>query len=228
MRDGLLMDIARRVVGVEDYELDESTLRSALNIGEKFRYDAAHGELVAATAESIFDTIQRLHGLNHRHRLLLKLAGILHEIGVHVNARAHHKHSLYLIENSEIFGLSRQELSMVANIARYHRRTTPKSSHIDFISLPREQRMVVSKLAAILRIADALDHGHSQHIQSPELELHADELVIYMSNVNDITLEQRAVSAKSDLFSEIYGLKIRVEQAGVEMDRLSQVGSAFF
>ena len=228
MRDGLLLDISRRVVGAEDQELGDSTIRSALNIGEKFRYDAAHGELVAANAEAIFEAIQRLHGLSNRHRLLLKLAGILHEIGTHVNARGHHKHSLYLIENSEIFGLSRQEQSMVANIARYHRRTAPKSSHIDYISLPREQRMVVSKLAAILRIADALDHGHSQHIQQPKLELRADELVIYMTNIGDITLEQRAVSAKSDLFGEIYGLKVRVAQAGVEMARLSKIGSAFF
>ena len=76
---------------------------------------------------------------------------------------AHHKHSYYLIANSEIFGLNRDEIEMVAQIARYHRRSGPKPSHLEYMSLPRESRVVVNKLAAILRVADALARGRGRN-----------------------------------------------------------------
>ena len=91
---------------------------------------------------------------------LLHVAALLHEIGGYVSNRSHHKHSYYLIANSEIFGLNREETVLAALVARYHRRSGPKSSHAEYMSLPRESRVLVNKLAAILRVADALARGH--------------------------------------------------------------------
>ena len=85
---------------------------------------------------------------------------LLHEVGGFVSSRAHHKHSEYLIANSEIFGLNRGEIDLVAQIARYHRRSVPQASHPVYMALPRESRVVVNKLAAMLRVADALIRGH--------------------------------------------------------------------
>ncbi len=136
-----------------------------------------------------------------------------HEVGGYVSSRAHHKHSYYLILNSEIFGLSRNELQTVAHICRYHRRSCPKPSHTEFVSLPRETRMVISKLAALLRVADALDRGHAQLVCEFRVERHEEEVLLLVPGAADLTLERRALAAKSDLFEELYGLRIRLEEA---------------
>lgn len=226
MRDGLLLDLARRASGEEDPELAESAVRSARTIGEKYRYDARHAEHVAALALRLFDELQREHGLSPRHRLLLRVAATLHEIGGFVSNRAHHRHSFYLISNSEVFGLSREEVLVAAHVARYHRRATPGPSHLEYLALPREDRIAVSKLAAILRVADCLDRGHAQQVADFKLERGQGELAIYVRGVSDLTLERRAIAEKGDLFEDTYGLRVRLEEdtsAAAEPRRASPV-----
>ncbi len=213
MRDGLLLDAAQALTGREDEALAAGILQSARSIAEKYGCDAAHADHVAELATVLFDALRSQHGLGPRPRLLLRLAAVLHECGGYVSSRAHHKHSLYLIANSEIFGLRREEQLVVAHVARYHRRGCPKPSHVEYMSLPRETRMVVSKLAALLRVADALDHGHAQQLRDIQVEKAGDELVIYVPHVADLALERRSLAAKADLFQEIYGARVRLEPA---------------
>jgi exopolyphosphatase/guanosine-5'-triphosphate,3'-diphosphate pyrophosphatase len=212
MRDGLLLDLARKVTGHEDRELVAGVLESARAIGEKYHYDVAHAAHVADLAGRLFDALSAAHGLGWRERLLLRAAGLLHEVGGFVSGRAHHKHSYYLIANAEVFGLTREEQEVVALVARYHRRGTPSPTHPEYVALPRRSRMVVNKLAAILRVADALDRGHGQQVRDFHVERTANELVIQVHNVPDLTLERRAMPAKADLFEEIYGLTVRLEE----------------
>ena len=129
MRDGLLLELAREVTGKEDEVLLKGVIQSATSIAEKYRVDLNHAETVADLAVELFDLYQPDHGLGSRPRLLLRVAALLHEVGGFVSSRAHHKHSEYLIVNSELFGLNRAETSIVAEIARYHRRSPPKASH---------------------------------------------------------------------------------------------------
>ncbi len=215
MRDGLLQDLARSVTGREDAALWEGVLGSALAVAEKYRVDQNHGQMVSDLAVSLFDQLQAEHGLAPRHRLLLRVAGLVHEVGGYVSSRSHHKHSYYLIANSEIFGLTREETLTVALLARYHRRSPPKPSHVEYMTMPRDVRMVINKLAALLRLADALDRGHSQQVQQVRCERRENELVIFTPGVTDLTLERRAAIAKADLFEEIYGLKVRLEEEPV-------------
>ncbi len=121
MRDGLLLELAREVTGQEDEALLAGVIHSATAIAEKYRVDLNHARSVAETAVRLFDFLQADHGLGARYRLLVRVAGLLHEVGQFVSNRAHHKHSEYLISNSEIFGLNRGEIALVAQIARYHR-----------------------------------------------------------------------------------------------------------
>ena len=213
MRDGVLLDMARGAAGAEDEDLAEGVVQSARAIGEKYRYDAAHAEHVAEVAVRLFDELQPEHGLNRRHRLLLRVAAVLHEVGAYVSGRAHHKHSYYLISNAEVFGLTGEELEVVAQVARYHRRGSPRPTHIPYISLPREKRMVVSKLSAVLRVADALDRGHAQQVQSFHVERRQGELVVHIHGAADLALERRAMARKSDLFEDLYGMRVRLEEA---------------
>jgi exopolyphosphatase/guanosine-5'-triphosphate,3'-diphosphate pyrophosphatase len=212
MREGLLLDMPRYVTGEQDPALTDGMILSARTLGEKYQYDAAHSEQVTRLAQQLFDELADEHGLGPRHRLLLTLAAILHDIGSYVSSRAHHKHSQYLVANSEIFGLQRDDLNIVSQVARYHRRSEPKSSHPDYMALPRTQRMVVNKLAAILRVADALDRGHMQQVREFTTERQGADLVIYVRGAIDLTLERRSIADKCGMFEDIFGMRVRVEE----------------
>jgi exopolyphosphatase/guanosine-5'-triphosphate,3'-diphosphate pyrophosphatase len=215
MRDGLLLDITQSLRAEEAETIRNSIIHSAKGIGVKYHYDAEHAQHVAELAVRVFDVLAGEHRLSSHERLLLQVAALLHEIGMYVAGSSHHKHSYYLIANSEVFGLRRAEMLTVALVARYHRRSPPKRTHPDYMGLPREKRMVVSKLAAILRVADALDRGHAQQVREVRFELTPAELIIYVSGLSDLTLERRALAAKADLFGDVYGLRVRLEEADV-------------
>ncbi|MFW5839268.1 MAG: HD domain-containing protein [Planctomycetota bacterium] len=213
MRDGLLREMALAVTGQEDEALARNIIHSAEAIGDKYRYDQEHANCVADLAVQLFDDLRGEHGLGSRHRLLLRVSALLHEVGNFVSGRAHHKHSYYLVSNAEVFGLRGEEIQIVALVTRYHRRSVPKPSHVEYISLTREKRVVVSKLAAILRVADALDRGHAQHIRDFTVEKDADEMRIFVHGATDLTLERRAMARKADLFEDLFGMQIRLIEA---------------
>ena len=215
MRDGLLLDMTQSLKAEEAATIRNSIIQSAKGIGEKYHYDARHSQHVADLAVRIFDVMHNEHRLSDHERLLLYVAGLLHEVGMYVASSSHHKHSYYLIANSEVFGLRRADLMVVALAARYHRRSPPKRTHPEYMVLPREKRMIVSKLSAILRVADALDRGHAQQIRDVRFELLPNELIIYVSGLPDLMLERRALAAKADLFGDVYGQRVRLEEADV-------------
>jgi exopolyphosphatase/guanosine-5'-triphosphate,3'-diphosphate pyrophosphatase len=101
----------------------------------------------------------------------------------------------------------------VALLARYHRRYNPEPNHPHFADLTREERMIVFKLAALLRLADALDRSHSQRIKSIQLRPDGGRLSILTSGIEDTTIEQIAINSKCDIFREIYGYDIFLTQA---------------
>jgi len=212
MRDGLLLELAQQVTGQEDETLPAAVIHSAMTIGEKYRIETPHAENVATLSIRLFDELQADHGLSARFRLLLRVAALLHETGQFVSSRAHHKHSYYLVSNSEIFGLTRNETEMVAQISRYHRRAAPRPSHPQYMALPREMRVVVTKLAALLRVADALVRGQVRRVSDIHFERQGDELIIYVPGGTDLLLQQRALDVKGELFEDVYGMKIRLEE----------------
>ena len=165
-------------------------------MAEKYHVDLAHAQTVADVALRLFDELRPDHGLGPRHRLLLHVAGLLHEVGGFVSNRSHHKHSYYLIANSEIFGLNRDEIVLAAHVARYHRRSGPKPSHPEYMALPREARVTVNKLAAMLRVADALARGHVRSAAELRFERQGDDLIVCVPGVADLLLEERAIAGQ--------------------------------
>lgn len=224
MRHGLVQDLTRIVTGQEDESLYRNVLHSAEAVAEKYKVNLRHARHVAKLAVQLYDELQAEHGLDSRHRLLLQVAALLHETGGFVSSRAHHKHSYYLISNSEIFGLTREEIEMVAQVARYHRRSGPKQAHFPFQRMPRDKRIAITKLAAILRVADALDRAHHQQIKSLHVEREGDELILYIPGVSDLTLERRALAGKGDLFTDIFCLQLRLEETRLPMRAPERAG----
>jgi exopolyphosphatase/guanosine-5'-triphosphate,3'-diphosphate pyrophosphatase len=210
MREELLLDLARRITGQENKTFTHSVIHSATAIAEKYKVDIEHSRRVREIAIKLFNTLQQEHGLKFRHRILLEAAALLHEVGTFISPRGFHKHSHYLIMNSEIFGLTQREVEIVANIARYHRRAQPKTSHIEYMSLPRENRIIVNKLAALLRMAEALEAGHNTNPETIQCKLDEDNLIISIPGVRDLSLKRKTFNTESNMFEDIYGLNAKL------------------
>jgi exopolyphosphatase / guanosine-5'-triphosphate,3'-diphosphate pyrophosphatase len=115
---------------------------------------------------------------------------------------------MYLIQNSELFGLSRVDVKLIALTARYHRKTSPKPVHTPFTALDRDQRIAVVKMAAILRVADALDASHSQRLHELHFTREGNRLIISIPQVDDLSLEQLALKQTAGLFEETFGVPV--------------------
>ncbi|MGD9125944.1 MAG: Ppx/GppA phosphatase family protein [Planctomycetia bacterium] len=213
MRDGLLLELAREVTGREDKKLQQSIISSALSIAQKYHADMGHANSVSELSVMLFDELQTDHGLGNRMRLLLRVAGILHEIGGFISDRAHHKHGYYLVNHSDVFGLTRDELRIVAHVVRYHRRGVPKQSHSDYIVLPRTTRVTINKLAAILRVADAVLRSRNHSPKDFRFDRHGDELLVLVRGASGMVFEQRALKEKGNLFEDIFGMTVHLEEA---------------
>lgn len=206
LRDGLINEFALH--GRWSAEFNSQIVRSARLLGRKFDFDEDHAVNVAELSKNLFTAMQDEHELESRYELLLYIAALLHEIGQFVGTAAYHKHSMYLIENSELFGLSKNDLLIVALVARYHRRSSPKPDHEGFATLDRERRIAVSKMAAILRVADALENSHSGRVKDIQCHRERNRLVITAIGVDDLSLEQLALQQKGPLFEEIFGMEV--------------------
>ena len=135
----------------------------------------------------------------------------MHEVGSFISPRSHHKHSEYVILNSEIFGLDRLDITLVALIARYHRHSCPRPDHHHYADLSTDDRIRVCKLAAILRVADALERTHHQRVEEIEVRTIKDKLHLRLRGISDATVEQLAMESKADLFTQTFGLQVVVE-----------------
>lgn len=208
MRRGLLMSMADTSIAITRFA--EQLMHSAVTLGRKYHFDEKHGLHVADLSVALFRALQSEHGLGPHGEILLRASAILHDIGAFVSYSGHHKHSLYLILNSELFGLTRKDNTLVALIARYHRRSEPRMTHLEYAALDRDSRLVVSKLAAILRVADALDRSHLQHVRNITCTRDTQRFIITVPDVEDMTLERLALKEKARLFESVFGLPVAV------------------
>jgi exopolyphosphatase/guanosine-5'-triphosphate,3'-diphosphate pyrophosphatase len=211
LKEGVLVDLARSHFVPEDFPAEAASLNDAcLRLGRRFHFDEAHGALVARLAVKLFDDLAARHRLGPRDRILLHAAALLHDVGDFVRYEGHHKHSYYLIANSDLMGVTPPERAIVANVARYHRKSTPQLDHDNFRALSREDRAKVKAMAAILRVADALDREHRAKVSDLSGRLEGDVFVLEVSGAPDRQLEEWTVRAKAGLLKEALGLDVRL------------------
>ncbi|MDR1909535.1 MAG: HD domain-containing protein [Spirochaetaceae bacterium] len=208
IREGLIIDMAQGV----DPELEEDffsqIIASAVNLGRKYRFDEAHNLHVAMLCMALFDALAKEHGMNRRERMMLEAAASIHDIGSFIKGSGHHRHGQYIVVNSEIFGLHREELEIIGNVIRYHRGSPPSESDINYIALDREDRILVLKMASLLRLADALDRGHTQHIQSIRVERRNKTILIHTEGNLDLSSERLGLAEKADVFQDVFGYTV--------------------
>jgi len=208
IREGYLIDLALGVDSEQQEEFYSQIIASAVNLGRKFHFDEAHARQVASLSMTLFDALTKEHGMNRRQRMMLETAAILHDIGSFIKTSGHNKHGQYIVSNSEIFGLPRDELDIIANVIHYHRGRMPTKADIEYISLQSEERIIVLKMASILRVADALDRGHSHHLKELTVERREETVALHAQGAYDISQELIALEEKADYFQAVFGYKV--------------------
>lgn len=233
LREGMVVYFIR-----ENYERLEVTSpyadvrhRCVYEIGHRFGWDETHVQHVTAIALQLFDVCRPLHGLGRHERELLEFASLLHDIGYYISRSSHHKHSLYLIKQADWTGFHPYEVDVMANVARYHRRSTPKDRHSAYRRLSEENKRLVNELGSFLRLANGLDRSHYQNVERLTATLDENELRIHIQTKGDPQLEVWGGYRASDLFKQTFDRKVRIKAevlsppaiespSGVEADQL--------
>jgi exopolyphosphatase/guanosine-5'-triphosphate,3'-diphosphate pyrophosphatase len=187
--------------------------RGVYELAFRFAWDEAHSRHVAALALQLFDACQPLHGLGDWERELLEYAALLHDIGYHISRRKHHKHTLYLIMQADWHGFQPEEVAILANVARYHRRSMPKKKHEDYTSLSKDHQRLVDQLASFLRLAEGLDRSHYQNVAQLHAELDDEHLRLIIQTKGDPQMELWGARHAADLFEHTYDRRVLVSAA---------------
>lgn len=212
LKEGILVELVNKHFRVWDYTIDEHAMaRAAVHLGRRYHFDEPHATQVDRLACALFDALAPLHELGPLDRQLLRMAALLHDIGDFISSDAHHKHTQYIIESSDLMGLSQEQRPIVAAVARYHRRAMPSPKHAGYKSLSPHDKRRVRKLASILRVADALDRGHRSRVRQLDVKLSPHEVLVEPKGAGDLALEVWTARRKAELFERTFERALRFE-----------------
>lgn len=210
LREGIIVDaVKKKNPDAVRLKLEDVRYESIKNLAENCSFDRKHCAHVAGLALQLFDSGERLPGIDEKCREYLEAAARLHDIGYHIAHSRHHLHSYYIIRNSELLGFSDTEIEIIAHTARYHRKSHPKKSHDDFDALPEKSQFIVKVLASFLRIADSLDRTHQTSINGIKIETNGKnaELIIDFTG-EEPSIELWSLDRRKGLFEETFGKKL--------------------
>ncbi len=210
LREGILLDYVQRKLPAMRIrrEVPDPRRRSVLDLCRRCEWHKEHSEQVTTLTLKLLDELRRLHRLGPIERELIEYAALMHDIGWHIGRRNHHKHSAYLIRHGKLRDFSREEVLIMANIARYHRGPLPKQSHRLYAKLGKKARNTVDFGAAILRVADGLDRSHAAVIRDLKCVVGAKGVKIELETRADAELEIWGARRKADLFEQVFGRSI--------------------
>jgi exopolyphosphatase/guanosine-5'-triphosphate,3'-diphosphate pyrophosphatase len=213
VRDGLLLTMIKQPHGRAASKDDR---RSAVEqFAKACGTDLRHARQVARIASRLFDQLAEPLAIDAADRELIEHTAILANVGYLINFKQHHKHSYHLILNSELAGFERRELTLLANIARYHRGSPPKQKHDGYRELNPADQQRVAGLAAILRLALALDRTHQQQVSEIDCRVVNGRVEIAVTAKGDAAVDIWAASRKVDLFEKVFGKQVVIAAKGL-------------
>jgi exopolyphosphatase/guanosine-5'-triphosphate,3'-diphosphate pyrophosphatase len=214
LREGVLLDTIQRHVGSSLHNLRDVPGRSVRQLAAKCDDDVRHSEHVAKLALQLFDATKLVHGLDDSAAATLEAGALLANVGLVISHSKHHLHSYYVIRNSELVGFTDPEIELIAQVARYHRKSAPKPTHPEFAALDAEDQHTVRVLAGLLRIAIALDRTHEQRVGSVSATVskRAIEIEAVAADGADVSLELWTANERTALLAETLGRTVKVEE----------------
>jgi exopolyphosphatase / guanosine-5'-triphosphate,3'-diphosphate pyrophosphatase len=217
LREGVLLDVIRRREASTLGHLRDLRYESVLHVASLTPGEKAHSERVAELAVQLFEGTRALHGLGAEHEELLEAAGLLCNVGLAISHDRHHLHSYYVIRNTDLLtGFTDHEIELIALVARYHRKSTPKSRHLEFARLGSDDQRAVRILAGLLRVAVGLDRSREGLVQ--QLRVEVDERdgpvrVVVEVNGADAGLELYSATSRKDLLEDALGRTVELSAA---------------
>lgn len=216
LREGVLLDQARRRSGASLHHLQDLRRRSVVHLMELTDEHPDHSREIARHALDLFDGLRPLLELDDEARPLLEAAALLCNVGSFISHSGHHKHSYYVIRNSEhLAGFTDREIELIAQVARYHRKSAPKPKHDEWRALRRPDRELVVRLAAVLRVAIGLDRSHRNRVASTSVDWDDDRLTVHLRPAGEapVDLELHAADLRSGLLEDVTGRAVEVRVA---------------
>jgi len=215
LREGILLDyLSRHLPDLAiRREVPDARRRSVLDLARRCHWHQTHSQQVAGICMKLFDELRPLHGLGAADRELIEYGALLHDIGLHIGPSGHHKHSMYLILHGDLKNFSDDEIKVIANVARYHRKSPPRAGHGVYASLPGRFQRVVDVGAALMRISDGLDRSHSSVVQNLRCKIGARKVKCLLVTKSDAELEIWGARRKMDWFQDVFGRPISFELA---------------
>ncbi|MCW9708996.1 Ppx/GppA phosphatase family protein [Fodinibius salsisoli] len=215
LREGMILDYIQKEKGDLDLNLKsyypDPRRRSVYELLRKCDWHEDHSTHVTNSALKLFDKLQEELALQDGDRELLEYASLMHDIGYYISHRKHHKHALYLIRYADLRGFREDEIEVMANVARYHRRSTPKKRHKRYRKLDKPLKKKVRQLSGILRVADGMDRSHYQNVKDLDIEITDDQITLFITTKADPQLEIWGAKRKSKLFEEVTGRELQIE-----------------
>jgi len=213
LRDGMLVDYLSNFEGYRELQKTPLHTRSILHLGRSFNFDEKHSKTVSTLALQLFDSAKQLglHYLSDKYRELLAYAATLHDIGDIISFNNHHLHSHYIISNAELYGFEPQEITIIANVARFHRKKIPTNKTLKKINLTEEAKYAVMVLSMFLRLAEKLDRSHTGLIYKAEF-IRNEEGVATLSfnSKTDCSLEKWSIIQNRRAFFETFQKQLDV------------------
>ncbi|MGO0155019.1 Ppx/GppA phosphatase family protein [Leuconostoc mesenteroides] len=193
---------------VKDNNAQNDIITAARGIADRYMVEEKHRELVLKYAWRLFDRLKKMHRLSARDRLLLGVAALTHDVGSFINSQKHYQYSEEILEGIDFHGLSTSEQRMIAAIARYHSAETPDNALRSTQEFSPRQRMRIAKMAALLRLADALDDSRLQKISKLTVSIGAEKITVIGQSAENLQLEMYIFAQKAHFFEAVFGLPI--------------------
>ena len=213
VRDGIIADLAARNVGLELARLSRDQRYEVEDMCRRFGVSLEHARKVANIASMLFTAMHPLHELAPSAGRLLEAAAYLHDVGHWVSSTGHHKHSWYVVSNSDMPGFTERERLLIAALCRYHRKTLPSPVHPAYQTLTAEEKRVLMLSIPLLRLADNLDRSHEQKIRSLECRIEDGTVMLQVRSEGDVDLEQWGAERAGEAFQQIYNRQVNVSKA---------------
>lgn len=211
LREGLVLAaLGQPIPTARDSE--DLRRRQILRLAERTESVYRHSLQSARLALRVFDVTASLHGLGAREREWLEYAALLHDIGYAIHYRNHHKHTYYLISSATLDAFDPREMEIIAHVARYHRGPTPKRSHATLAPLKPWQQRTIRQLAALLRLADALDRTHASRVEEIYGSIRKNRVTLEVVSRYDVSLELEAARERGSYFEKIFDCRLRLRQ----------------
>jgi len=212
LREGMIIDYLS--THFEDYRkmhyFPNIRRRSVIELARRFQWDKPHSSHVAVLGKKLFEKLQPLHNLGVYEQELLEYAALLHNIGCFISMSRHHKHSYYVIMNGGLRGFHPNEIEIIANTVRYHRKAPPNEGHDNFKKLSSKEQDIVRNLAELLRIANSLDRGHRQNVVDIEVDITAKSIFLKLNTSTNSEIEVWSVEREENYFKDLFQRKLEV------------------